>query len=174
VGRIGRGVIAGATGTMALNAATYLDMAIRGRPSSDLPGRAVSSLAADAGIDLTGEGEAAANRREALGALAGMATGVGVAVVCSTLVPRLGRRRLLVPAAVVGGMAALGANAPMVAKGLTDPAEWGPAGWASDLIPHLAYGLGVVATLRALRHEPWRVTGEVLARVDGVAPLVVQ
>ena len=32
---IARGALAGAAGTTALNAATYLDMALRGRPASD-------------------------------------------------------------------------------------------------------------------------------------------
>lgn len=174
MGRIVRGVVAGTAGTVALNAVTYLDMLVRGRPSSQLPGVVAEQLAADVGLDLTGSGEDADNRREALGALAGMVTGVGVAVVCSTVFPRLGRRRLLLPATVVGGLAAVGANGPLVAKGLTDPKQWDATAWASDLVPHLAYGLAVVASLRVLRHEPWRVTGEVLARVDGVDPFIVQ
>lgn len=174
MGRIVRGAVAGAVGTYALNLTTYLDMLVRGRPSSELPAKAMGELAADAGIDLQGDDETSANRRESLGALAGMVTGVSVAVVVSTLMPRLGRRRLVVPAVVVGGLAAVGANGPMVAKGLTDPRQWGPVGWLSDLVPHFVYGLAVVATLRVLRRDPWRVTGEVIARVDGVEPVVIQ
>lgn len=174
MGRFVRGAVAGAVGTYALNLTTYLDMLARGRPSSELPAKAAAQLAGDVGFDLQGDDEATANRREALGALSGMMAGVSVGVLASTVMPRLGRRRLVVPAAFVGAMAAAGTNGPMVVKGLTDPRTWGPAGWASDLVPHFVYGLGVVTALRVLRHEPWRVTGEVLARVDGVDQLVIQ
>ena len=39
--RIGIGAVAGAMGTAALNAVTYLDMAVRGRPSSQVPAHTV-------------------------------------------------------------------------------------------------------------------------------------
>jgi hypothetical protein len=41
---IGWGLVAGAAGTTALNAITYLDMAIRGRPASDTPERTIERL----------------------------------------------------------------------------------------------------------------------------------
>ena len=40
-------------------------------------------------------------------------------------------------------------DAPMTRVGLTDPARWSKTEWASDAIPHLAYGLVTTATLRS-------------------------
>jgi len=46
------GVLAGAAGTTALNALTYLDMAVRGRPSSGTPEQAVEQAASKVGTDV--------------------------------------------------------------------------------------------------------------------------
>jgi hypothetical protein len=81
---------------------------------------------------------------------------------------------LWLPAAAVGGLAMASTDVPLVARGLTDPRQWGAAGWAADAVPHVVYGLGVVSALRVIRRDPWRVTGDVVARVEGVGPLVVQ
>jgi hypothetical protein len=43
-----------------------------------------------------------------------------------------------------------GADGPLVVLGLTNPAEWAAADWASDVTPHLGYGAAVYATLSAL------------------------
>src|SRR5438270_564056 len=51
----GRGLLAGAAGTVALNVATYMDMAVRARPSSAVPAKVAASLAEGAGIDLAAE-----------------------------------------------------------------------------------------------------------------------
>jgi len=75
--RLMGGAAAGAAGTTALNAATYLDMAVRGRPPSTLPDEMAGRLADRLGLDL-GDGEAARHRRSALGALLGPAAGVGI------------------------------------------------------------------------------------------------
>lgn len=61
VGRIlGRtladGLVAGAAGTTALNAATYLDMAMRGRGTSEMLEKAVEELAHRAGQEIPGSG----------------------------------------------------------------------------------------------------------------------
>ncbi|MGH4015993.1 MAG: hypothetical protein ACRDSL_19140 [Pseudonocardiaceae bacterium] len=48
------GAAAGAAGTTALNAVTYLDMAVRGRPASDTPERSVQRLAALAQVEVPG------------------------------------------------------------------------------------------------------------------------
>ena len=47
---IANGITAGAAGTTALNAVTYLDMATRARPASESPQKAVEELAAHAAI----------------------------------------------------------------------------------------------------------------------------
>jgi hypothetical protein len=38
----------------------------------------------------------------------------------------------------------------MVAQGLTDPREWGTAGWISDIVPHVAYGIVTARTYEAI------------------------
>ena len=40
-----RGIIAGATGTVALDISTYLDMSIRGRSSSNAPSQMIDTVA---------------------------------------------------------------------------------------------------------------------------------
>jgi hypothetical protein len=39
---------------------------------------------------------------------------------------------------------------PATALGLTDPRSWGAAGWVSDLLPHLAYGIATATVYEAL------------------------
>ncbi len=137
------GLAAGAVGTVALNVATYLDMATRGRASSGLPARAAQRLADEVAVSL-GEGEERENRASGLGALLGYLTGLGVGAAYGGL-----RGRVHVPArlAAVGlGVAAMTASdLPMTALGLTDPRAWGPTGWLSDAVPHLAYGAATAA-----------------------------
>jgi hypothetical protein len=36
----------------------------------------------------------------------------------------------------------------MTVLGITDPGRWSASAWLSDVIPHLAYGAVVSATLR--------------------------
>jgi hypothetical protein len=43
---------------------------------------------------------------------------------------------------------------PMARIGLTDPDTWSAADWASDALPHLAYGLATVIALRRLGTRP--------------------
>jgi hypothetical protein len=57
------GVLAGAAGTTALNAVTYLDMAVRGRPSSDMPEQAVERTASKLGARIPGNEETRGHRR---------------------------------------------------------------------------------------------------------------
>jgi len=74
------GAAAGAAGTTALNAVTYLDIAVRGRPSSDTPEQTVERLSQVAHAPVPGEGETRDNRVAGLGPLAGLVTGVGSGV----------------------------------------------------------------------------------------------
>ncbi|QWZ08668.1 hypothetical protein KRR39_02040 [Nocardioides panacis] len=78
-----------------------------------------------------------------LGTITGVTMGVAWAVVDDLTDGVL--ERLPVPAGgvLVGAVALLGANGPMVALGVTDPRGWALADWVSDLLPHLAYGLVV-------------------------------
>ena len=57
-----KAIIAGAVGATALNAVTYLDMAVRARPASTAGEDSVAKLTELAHVPL-GEGESADNRR---------------------------------------------------------------------------------------------------------------
>ena len=148
-GRITRGALAGAVGALALDATSYLDMLVRGRPPSDLPGQVAGRLAQQSGFEL-GAGEQAGHRRSALGALLGYATGVAVGAAYGVV---LGRRRggpLAGRAIAVGTVMMAAGTVPLTSMGLTDPREWGTAGWLADIIPHAAYGMATALAYEAL------------------------
>ncbi|HMG63453.1 MAG TPA: hypothetical protein VK599_10940 [Streptosporangiaceae bacterium] len=42
--------------------------------------------------------------------------------------------------ALLGGSAMLATDLPMARLGVADPGSWDAASWASDAVPHLAYG----------------------------------
>lgn len=144
------GAAAGAAGTTALNAVTYLDMILRGRAESEMPRRAVETAAEKAGVEVPGDGEQRSNRVEALGALSGIATGVGIGVGAALGRAVLVRQPLPVAAVVTGAAAMAATDAPMAATGLTDPRSWSLADWLSDAVPHLAYGVVTAWTLRTI------------------------
>lgn len=139
------GLAAGAAGTAALNVVTYLDMAVRGRASSELPAKVAGKLAEEAGVEpLTGETDEADNRRQASGAMLGYVTGLGLGVAYGLL-----KMKVNPPVAAAGVALGLGAMAasdlPATALKLTDPREWSGKAWASDVVPHLVYGLVTAA-----------------------------
>jgi hypothetical protein len=145
--------MAGATGTTALNVVTYLDMAVRGRPPSSVPQQTVAVAARTLGAEALAADDppqGVANRREGLGALVGYLTGLGSGMAVALLERPL--RRLPTPVAVVAVAAGVMAvsDGGSVAAGVTDPSEWGVAGWLSDIVPHLVYGWVVLATLERL------------------------
>jgi hypothetical protein len=148
--QLGRGLAAGAAGVTALNAITYLDMAVRARPSSATPSQAVEQLAEKAGTPVPGEGEERDNRLAGLGPLAGILTGATVGVTAAFARPALARVPAPLAVALLGALAMAAADGPLVALGLTKPGDWTPADWASDVIPHLGYGAATYATLMAL------------------------
>src|SRR3712207_4758185 len=93
------GAVAGAAGTTALNAATYLDMVVRGRPPSDTPERTVETIAEGTGLRIPGDAQTRSNRVAGLGPLTGVAAGVGMGIAYA--VPRsLGWRPGLVQGSV--------------------------------------------------------------------------
>lgn len=140
-----RGAVAGAAGTTALNAVTYLDMLVRGRPSSSTPEQTVQRLADQAGMSIPGGGDARDSRVSGAGALLGLLTGVGVGLGYG-VARALGWRPPLPVAVVVTGAAAMAGSAgPMAAVGVTDLRQWSAADWISDALPHLAYGLVTAA-----------------------------
>ena len=145
-----RGIAAGAVGTTALDAATYADIAMRGRPSSSIPAQSVEKLAGQTGVEIPGEGETRENRVGGIGALLGIGTGISAGVAASFLGPVVRRVPLPVAGVLIGGMAMAGSDVPMTRMGLTDPSSWSTSDWLSDALPHLAYGLAAAWTLRAL------------------------
>jgi hypothetical protein len=135
-------VIAGLAGTAALNAMTYVDIALRGRPASRTPQESARRLADRLHVDV-GTGERAEHRLEGLGTLLGYATGVGTAVGYAAL----GGYRLPRPvsALALGALAMVAANAPMAVLGVSDSRTCSRADWLSDAVPHLAYGVAAAA-----------------------------
>lgn len=114
-----------------------------GVPPAACPGEAAGKLADLADLTL-GDDHSAPNRREGLGALLGIATGVGVGALYGVV-----RRVVTVPAPLaalgLAGAAMTASDLPMTALGLTNPREWGASSWISDLLPHVAYGTAAVA-----------------------------
>jgi hypothetical protein len=150
-----RGVIAGAAGTVALNVATYADMALRARPASSTPSQLVAKAAQRVRLPLSPKGvgaddETAQNRESGLGSLLGYVNGLGVGILYGLLRDQL--ENVSIPLASVGvGVSAMAASdVPLVSFQLTDPKTWGLSGWLSDAIPHLVYGLVTVVVYEAL------------------------
>ncbi len=149
------GVVAGAAGTVALNVATYVDMAARGRSSSSAPSKMVEIVANKAGLSLSAQSkgsqdETTQNRESGLGALLGYVNGLGVGVAYGLLRSQLDELPLPLAGIGVGLLAMAASDVPLVALKVSDPKTWGVSGWAADLIPHIIYGLVTVATFEAL------------------------
>lgn len=143
------GAAAGAAGTTALNAVTYLDMTVRGRPSSSAPEDTVERLVETAGVSIPGHGDTRDNRLAGLGALTGLATGAGVGAVGGLLLRRTGLSRRGLGLAL-GAAAMAGSNVPMTALKVTDPKTWSATDWIADVGPHLAYGAVTAMVYEAL------------------------
>ena len=147
------GAAAGAAGSTALNAVSYLEMAIKGRPASTTPQVTVEKFVDVAQLTIPGSDEVRENRIAGIGPLTGVIVGVGVGALLG-----LSRSAGWRPAPVVSALAAtvgalIGGNVPMTLLGVTDPRTWTATDWASDIAPHLAYGVVVAATLWGLgRH----------------------
>ncbi len=76
LGSVLRGMVAGAMGTVALDITTSMDMAIRGRSSSDTPSKLIHTIAENIRLPLSSQGvgsqdQTAQNRESGLGALLG-------------------------------------------------------------------------------------------------------
>lgn len=139
-GRMAAGMIAATCGTAALNFSTYLDMAVRGRPASQLPAQAAQNLASGLGVDL-GKDDTRENRSEGLGALLGYGAGLWAGSIYLLGGKTLERLPLPAQAGTLALAAMLVGNVPSIAMGMTDPRQWSGADWLADLIPHAAYGL---------------------------------
>jgi hypothetical protein len=148
-----QGAAAGAAGSTALNAATYVDMVVRARPSSDTPQQLVAAAADRAGVDIPGDGNERENRLAGLGPLSGIAVGALVGSVAGLAHRVLARRGRHVPAPVavvlIGAAAMALSDVPLKLLGVSDPSTWRRADWISDGVPHLVYGAVTYATIRA-------------------------
>ncbi|MDL2334511.1 MAG: hypothetical protein QFC55_00590 [Chloroflexota bacterium] len=173
--RILAGAIAGAAGVVALNAASYLDMLVRGRPASDMPARVAGALANEMGLPLVGESDddederaangveandddtddlaedGPANRREAMGALLGIANGIGIGIVYGIVRLILPRPPAWLAGAALGAAAMAASDYPATRLGLTEPRDWTATDWASDVLPHMVFGIVTAITFEAAR-----------------------
>ncbi len=145
--RLISGITAGAAGTTALNAATYVDMAVRARGSSSTPEQVVAELARRAGQGIPGNDQERANRLQGLGALAGIATGLAVGIAAGQLRGIVTRLGPVLGPVLLGGAAMAATDLTMARLGVTDLASWDASSWLSDAIPHLAYGVTAYAAL---------------------------
>jgi hypothetical protein len=142
--QLGAGLVAGAVGTLALDAVSYADIAWRGRPPSELPAETLHAmLHRRAGVEHDARDR---NRELGLAALGGYSVGLAIGAAYGLLAPVVTRLPLWARAVAVGGAALVAGNAGPVLNGITNPREWGVAGWAADIAPHAAYGLATVVT----------------------------
>ena len=150
LGAVALGAAAGAAGTTALNAVTYLDMAVRGRPSSSTPEKTVEALSDKTGVPVPGEGDERENRLSGLGPMTGQLAGVGVGALMGVARARGWRPGLAAgtTAATLGAL--IGTNGPMTVLGVTDPRTWPVKSWVVDIVPHVVYGLVTAAVLERL------------------------
>ncbi len=147
------GAAAGAAGTTALNAVTYLDMVLRARPTSDTPEKTVEKLAELAHLTIPGSADERKNRVAGLGPMTGLAAGIGVGAVFG-FARSAGRHPGTAASALLAAAAAMaGADGPMSALGITDPRSWSVVDWISDIVPHLAYGVVTAVLLKELLPE---------------------
>ena len=144
------GAAAGAAGTTALNATTYLDMAVRGRPTSSTPEDTVEALVDKVPGDVPGEGETRQNRLAGLGPLTGLVAGVGTGALLGLARATGWRPGRAAGVAAATAAALVAGNGPMTVLGVTDPRTWPASSWAADVVPHLAYGVVTALVLDEL------------------------
>ncbi|EGG47067.1 hypothetical protein [Streptomyces griseoaurantiacus] len=150
---LARGCAAGAAGTTALNAVTYADMALRGRPTSSVPEDVVDRITADTGHPVPGTGDLRENRLTGLGALSGIAVGVAAGATVA-LVHRAGVRvPLWLGGPVTGALAMAASDLPIARTGVSDPRTWSAKDWLSDIVPHVVYGLVTYGVVAAADHR---------------------
>ncbi len=145
-----RGAIAGAAGTTALNAVTFADMALRGRPASTTPQDTVDRGLALLGTELPGDRDEKEARSIALGSLLGVAAGTAVGVAVAALRASGWPTGRTATAATTWMLVMIAGNGPMTALGVTDPRTWAATDWAADVMPHAAYAVAASAALRGL------------------------
>ncbi|MER5217944.1 hypothetical protein ABT063_47475 [Streptomyces sp. NPDC002838] len=89
-------------------------------------------------------------RRHA-GTLLGYVTGLGVGAAYGLLRRGSGTLPAWAVGPLLGAAAMAGSDAPAAALGVTDPTSWDLTSGASDVVPHLAYGLTTASVYQVLR-----------------------
>ena len=141
------GMLAGAAGTTTLNAVTYADMFATARPASSTPEATIEKLEVSANFPVPGNDEQRKNRIAALGPMTGISVGVIIGGFLGIALSLGWRPNPIVLAIVAASGALIGSNGPMTILGVTDPRTWTARAWASDVIPHLAYGAATATVL---------------------------
>jgi len=164
-----RGATAGAAGATALNVASGIDAALRARPGSAAPQRLVADLSDRAGVDVPGNRQQRQRRLDALGPLAGSATGLAVGAVAGGLRAAGLRMPTMLGGPLLAAAAMLATDGPLALTNVSDPRSWSAADWRADVLPHLAYGVATHRTLVALSEhsdvpEPQAARVSTLAR----------
>ena len=150
------GILAGAAGTTALNAVSYVDMVMSARPASNTPEETIKKLEVAVNFTVPGDDEQRENRITALGPITGILVGVTVGAFLG-IARSLGWRPSTIVLAIVGaGSVLIGSNGPMTILGVTDPRTWTAKAWVSDIVPHLAFGAATAAVLWKVKTEPSR------------------
>jgi hypothetical protein len=155
--RIARGVTAGAVGTLALNAATYVDIVVRGRAPSRVPEDVVAATVEARGLSLSTSGPGspeAANRRSGIAALGGYATGVGFGALLGAMRPAVRRWPRAAVGLAAGAVAMAATDTAATLAGATDPRRWSVADWLADVVPHAVYGLTTIVTFDGFGTSP--------------------
>lgn len=145
-----RGAAAGAAGTTALNAATYIDMVMRARASSRTPQQLVEAVVGGVGLQVPGNEEQRENRLGGLGPLAGILTGVLVGAGAGAIHATGRKLPAALGAPLIGLIAMAAADLPLLLTGLSDPRKWATADWLADALPHLGYGVVTHAALASM------------------------
>ena len=150
---VSHGLYAGAVGSTVLNAITYCDMALTGRPASKAPAEVVRRLAEQIGWKQLAQSDDTAtidiqNKRQALGALLGIAVGVGIGGVWGISRPILSMLPLFIQAPCIGVSAMAASDVPLARLGVSDPKTWSSSDWLRDVLPHIGYGVAVALILR--------------------------
>jgi hypothetical protein len=152
------GAAAGAAGTAILDATTYADMALRGRPASQLPQKVVKEIAHRAHVaplDKPDElmSDTDKNRQTAFGALIGYADGLGTGAVFGAVRPQVRGISWFWAGIALGVATLVLSEGSATALGQTDPRKWGAAGWIADLAPRFLYGWVTALTFDALAKD---------------------
>lgn len=152
------GALSGAAGSATLDMTSYTDMAIRGRPLSQLPHNVVKEIARRTHVSPFNKpddelSDKDKNRGRAIGALLGYADGLCTGAMYGAIKPALPGLSWFwagLGLALVTGFLSEGTA---TALKQTDPRQWGAAGWVSDIIPRCLYGWVTALTFEGLAKD---------------------